>query len=724
MPFVANLPAPKSITGLGAANCCVALGRSDCHHLGWGEGTDLSALARQLADGELLQIRFRFNRSASEGNRVLLELKGSEENISPDRQGTTRNACRVAAMACPGFTPIPVSSPPITSMVRLPSPRRFLELNAKSKGLGRATQLGPRHFETAGGNHKDLFALAARGVIQLDIGRALAGLCAAVSCFELCIEVQAFAISTAERRVLDNSLQLLMPDMVMQFADPIRYALEIGDRALLQAWATSGRGWRVSAFLSHHPIERQEHSLQSLVADLLFGPERSQSTDYAGDPACDLSDACPAALGLPPLLPPAALLQRLGLASAAAKLAPARRTPKDLSIIGHEANGAPVSIPRDDLARHMLVIGASGSGKSRLLTHMVLEAINSEQGTVVICPHGDLVEDILERISPEARKSAIIADLSGRHPAFGIDLLSGIDGDRGQRASYAANQLISLFKRQIYADVPESTGPMYVAYALNALLLLLLAAEGTPRLADVDRIFQDPKFRSELLSRCPDETVVRFWKSTALRAGGEATLDNIAPYILAKNAAMNSPSLRPILSGDAPVIDFAEALDAGRLILVNLAKGTVGEAEAALMGALITSQIFGALMARCKRPASERRRVRIFADEAQIYATDILAQLLAEGRKTGAELTLCSQDLTSFGGSRVNTALVGAVLTNCSNMLVGRVGPRDAALLSDWFSPDLMPSELTRLPDRVFAARLMRHGVPQRPVLMRSPDVS
>jgi hypothetical protein len=214
--------------------------------------------------------------------------------------------------------------------------------------------------------------------------------------------------------------------------------------------------------------------------------------------------------------------------------------------------------------------------------------------------------------------------------------------------------------------------------------------------------------------------VVRFWEGIAVRAGGEASLENITTYITSKLTQLTgNPVIRPMISGERPSADLSAAMEAGRPVLVNLAKGSIGRSDAVLVGALFTAELMRILMMRCAQARTGRRIARIYLDEFQTYSTDTLAQLMAEGRKTGAEMVLATQDMTSFGGGDVRQNVAGSILTNCGNLAAFRSGPRDAALLSEWLGGATEVSDLMRLPDRHFVLRSLRQGVPLDGVVVR-----
>ena len=181
-----------------------------------------------------------------------------------------------------------------------------------------------------------------------------------------------------------------------------------------------------------------------------------------------------------------------------------------------------------------------------------------------------------------------------------------------------------------------------------------------------------------------------------------------------------SPLIRPIIDGSRTSVNFGRIFDERGILLINLAKGVVGETDAALVGTLFTIDIFATALARASVRRQERARVRLFLAEFQTYASDVLSQMLAECRKFGLELVLANQSLTQISGARSKPDVADAILANVGNVLAFRTGPRDARLLEEWFAPSLDAAALMRLPDHSFAARLLQNGMPLQPFTMRS----
>jgi len=555
----------------------------------------------------------------------------------------------------------------------------------------------------------------------VDIVRALSALARLKMGFELTVSLHAFELSlpkkiSVSRAMRENSLH---PNLFFQ--NPGLARRRIATLETLRRWMVSPSGIRLecSLFLdgAHDP------SFSAIISRLLFQSGAADAVGHSvAEGVIDLSMSFPATTPLPKLVPTALELEKLDLIS----LGPPRAALSSNSwrcLVGETASGKDIGIPDADLARHTVVVGSTGVGKSSLLRQMISQATETGSSAVVIEPHGDLIDDVLASLSPETRSRVVLADVSGSQGRFGLSLLRG-GADRGLHANFVCNQLINVFRKVLYRSQPEGFGPMFEAYFRNALMLLMLSDGYEPKLTDFDRVFHDGRFRQDLLSRCSDEAVVRFWRGIALKASGEAALEAISPYVVSKFTQFTgNPLIRPIISDDIEPINFADILDNGQILLVNLSKGTAGESDAALIGALTTIQLFAALLARSTKSSKDRKQVYVFMDEFQTYTTETLAQMLGESRKFGSRMVLATQSLASLDRGWERTGAASAILANVGNLMAFRSGPEDARLLADWFEPEIDPKRLTRLPDRVFAGRLLDRGCPRAPALFRTKDL-
>lgn len=401
---------------------------------------------------------------------------------------------------------------------------------------------------------------------------------------------------------------------------------------------------------------------------------------------------------------------------------PRRRTAGRSDAAASRSTGALIGVTPDDAAvhlddhsrsRHLLICGSTGTGKSTLLNNLIASDVRDGHGVVLVDPHGDLFEDVLDRLNRKPDIPVWVANTADIDSPYSLNLLQSA-GD-SYRQNFVCNQLIRLLKRSLYKNVPEGFGPMFEAYFRNAFLLLSDGGNGAHTISDMDRVFGDARFRRELLETCGNEHVQRFWRNIATKAGGEAALENIAPYIVSKlTQFVGNPVISPIVCAQESTIDFNRIMDSGGVCVVNLAKGRVGTTEAEILGGIFTTALFSAALSRAGRGRGERRPVRVYLDEFQSYAGEVISEMLAECRKYGLEMTLATQSLNRL--KALNGDLTQSVLGNTANIVALRSGPQDADLLADWIGGGVTRENIVSLDDFVAIARLLEDGRVSPPI--------
>jgi hypothetical protein len=255
----------------------------------------------------------------------------------------------------------------------------------------------------------------------------------------------------------------------------------------------------------------------------------------------------------------------------------------------------------------------------------------------------------------------------------------------------------------------------------NALLLLLENESWIATLVDVPRVFEERSFRKFLLKTCTNPLVVSFWKKQAETAGGDASLSNIAPYITSKlNQFTTNAVLRPIVGQTKSTINFRETIDTGKILLVNLSKGLLGELDAQLLGMLIIGKLFSSAMGRVTIEKKARKAMFLYVDEFQNFTTDSVAYLISEARKFGLNLTLANQNLSQLSTNSGKHNILDAVLGNVGSMLLFRLGVIDSEKLEAYTRPELRAGDLQQLPDFHVAARMLTQNKPQKPFVFKT----
>lgn len=366
-------------------------------------------------------------------------------------------------------------------------------------------------------------------------------------------------------------------------------------------------------------------------------------------------------------------------------------------------------------SRHVYVLGATGTGKSTLLANMIRQDIRDGRGVCLIDPHGDLYDQIVENLPLSRAKDVVLFNPGQSDFAPGLNILECSGPGRSRQINFAINELLKTFQR-IYAQVPEAFGPMFEIYYRNALLLLLESDLPAVTILELSLVFENRAYRQFVLGRCKNPTVIGFWRDIAEKAGGEAALANIAPYITCKlNAFTYNALIRPIVGQAESTIDFRGVMNRQGILLVKLPKGLLGEFDAQLLGSFILSRIFAVAMSRADIPIHKRHAFHLYVDEFQNFVNDGAAFMLAEARKYGLHLTLANQNLSQLTANVGRQNVMEAVLGNVGSLIAFRVGAPDAEKLRLYTQPEFGALDLQGLPNYHAVARIMTDHGPTRP---------
>ncbi len=504
-------------------------------------------------------------------------------------------------------------------------------------------------------------------------------------------------------------------------------------------WLEKRHGFRVACFVMS-PLQIPMTLLtmiggevfpgSSLSVKMIKGPIQSEHKQDETQPSAievegntiNLRACLNGGVVLPPLFPRTSLLIECGVEKSYVDASPSSSV--DGILVGYSGKqtiARDVRFPESDRSRHCYIVGATGVGKSTLLNNMIFQDIKNGKGVTVIDPHGDLYRQVLEGAIPRTRlRDVILVDPCDFEYSVGINFLEcSRSRFRAVEVNYVVNEMIKIFDR-LY-DLRQTGGPIFEQYMRNALLLLLENESWIATLVDVPRVFEERSFRKFLLKTCTNPLVVSFWKKQAETAGGDASLSNIAPYITSKlNQFTTNAVLRPIVGQTKSTINFRETIDTGKILLVNLSKGLLGELDAQLLGMLIIGKLFSSAMGRVTIEKKARKAMFLYVDEFQNFTTDSVAYLISEARKFGLNLTLANQNLSQLSTNSGKHNILDAVLGNVGSMLLFRLGVIDSEKLEAYTRPELRAGDLQQLPDFHVAARMLTQNKPQKPFVFKT----
>ncbi len=395
---------------------------------------------------------------------------------------------------------------------------------------------------------------------------------------------------------------------------------------------------------------------------------------------------------------------------------PPENLPRSGTLLGEAVfRGAakPVYLTDDDRRRHLYVIGQTGTGKSTFLGNMVIEDIRAGKGVAIVDPHGDLVENALGFIPPSRLDDVIYFDPGDLARPLGLNMLD-FNPNRPEEKTFIVNEMQSIFNKLF---PPETMGPMFEQYMRNALLLLMEDMPNEPAtLVEVPRVFTDKEYRMRKLQRIHNPVVIDFWEKEAAKAGGDASLANMTPYITSKfNNFISNDYMRPIIGQPKSAFNFREVMDQGKILLINLSKGKIGDINAGLLGMVFTGKLLMAALSRIDVPDAARRRdFNLYIDEFQNFTTDSIATILSEARKYRLNLTMAHQFI-----GQLTDKIKDAVFGNVGSMVVFRVGVQDAEFLVKQFAPVFDQNDLLNIDNLNAFVKLLINGQSARPFTMR-----
>ncbi len=350
----------------------------------------------------------------------------------------------------------------------------------------------------------------------------------------------------------------------------------------------------------------------------------------------------------------------------------------------YRGTSRPVYISDKDRMRHTYIVGKTGTGKSELLKEMIMQDIRGGKGLCFLDPHGDAVEDILTMIPPERAEDVIYFQPSDYERPMGINLL---EAETEQQKHFVATNVINMMYKLFDPYKTGIVGPRFEHAVRNAMLTAM--SEQGSTFVELMRILTDAKFVQEILPKVQDPIVRRYWTDQIAQTSDfhkSETLD----YITSKfGRFVTNKLIRNIIGQSKSSFDFREVMDSGKLLLINLSKGELGEENSNFLGLIIVPRILMAAMSRANVPENQRRDFFLYVDEFQNFATPDFAQILSEARKYHLSLNVANQFI-----GQIDEEVKNAVFGNVGTTIAFRIGVNDASFLSHVFAPTFGEDDL------------------------------
>ena len=363
-------------------------------------------------------------------------------------------------------------------------------------------------------------------------------------------------------------------------------------------------------------------------------------------------------------------------------------------------------INSEDRNRHIYAIGKSGVGKSKFLESLIRQDIVKKEAVIVIDPHGDLIEDVLDFIPGDLANEACLIDPSDEKYPVAFNPLANV----AEGFKYKVTQdLVEVMAKQF-----KDSWTSKLEHVYRFSILALLDYKGAS-LADLIPLLTDKDFRQEIIGHIKDDWVKKFWATEFSAWSQKFDSEAITPLVNKIGQFLSDPVLRNIFTQRENKIDFYSLMKERKIVLINLSKGYLGEENSSFFGSIFLTKIKQAGMERAQIPKSERNKVYLFVDEFHNLVSQTMESLLAESRKYGLSLTLAHQYL-----GQLQESTREAIFGNVNTIISFRISSLDAEILNKEFVPHLSPKDFINLPQMEFYIKSIVNGEAIQPFSARS----
>jgi hypothetical protein len=344
-----------------------------------------------------------------------------------------------------------------------------------------------------------------------------------------------------------------------------------------------------------------------------------------------------------------------------------------------------ICFERDDRRRHAYILGQTGTGKSWFMTRMVIQDIYNGDGVCFVDPHGDTAEMILERIPPERAEDVIYFNAADFERPFGLNIMEYYNE---QHKHQIVNSFIALLIRMFDPNNQGFAGPMFQQAVRNSMLTAM--SEKGSTLVEVVRILQDEQWVQEKwLPIIKDELVKRYWVDQVAKTDKKTKSESLGYFISKFDKFTTNLAIRNIIGQSQSSFDFRDVMDNGKILIVNLSKGLLGEENMEFLGLLLVQKMLAAALSRESVSEDSRRDFFFYADEFQNFATDDFCTILSEARKYRLNLTMAHQYIGQLPDN-----IKDAVFGNVGSLFIGRCSAEDGKFLEPQFEPLLTAEDL------------------------------
>lgn len=368
-----------------------------------------------------------------------------------------------------------------------------------------------------------------------------------------------------------------------------------------------------------------------------------------------------------------------------------------------------IRIKTDDRRKHLFMIGKTGTGKTTLFSNCIEQDMHMGYGCCFIDPNGDAIEDLLAKIPPNRMNDVILFDPGDAEYPSGLNLM---EYQSPEQRDFLIQETIQIFYKLFDPGQTGIVGPQWEHWFRNAALTIM-SQPGGGTLIDVPRIFTDDSFRTKLVSHVTDPLVKSFWDQQLAKTADFHKSEMYNYFISKFGRFMTNDLMRNIIGQKKSAFDIRQVMDEGKILLINLSKGKIGEINSNLLGMIIVSKIQMAAFSRADIPEEQRKDFYLYVDEFQNFTTDSFATILSEARKYRLNLNVANQYI-----AQLTENIRDAVIGNAGTMVSYRIGAADAEFMEKEF-PGVSVADFTNLDKFNAYVKLLIDGTPSKPFSMK-----
>ncbi|PIT87435.1 MAG: hypothetical protein COU31_02970 [Candidatus Magasanikbacteria bacterium CG10_big_fil_rev_8_21_14_0_10_40_10] len=402
----------------------------------------------------------------------------------------------------------------------------------------------------------------------------------------------------------------------------------------------------------------------------------------------------------------------------ARKAPPPINLPKEGVILGrtlYRGEEKIVRINRADRRRHLYTIGKSGSGKSVFIQNMAIQDIKNGEGVCVVDPHGDFVEYVLQHVPKERADDVIYFNPSDIDRPIGLNML---EAKNEEQKDFISQEMVSIFYKLV--TDPSMIGPMFEHNMRNVMFTLMSDLENPGTIAEIPRMFTDDEFVKKWKKKLKDPVVMAYWDKEMAKTSDFHKSEMLGYLISKVGRFVENQMIRNIIGQTHSGFNFREVMDKKKILLVNLAKGLVGEINSNLLGMIIVSKLQMVAMERASLPEDERHDFYLYIDEFQNFITESIATILSEARKYRLNLIIAHQYIKQMVDNKGKETVKDAVLGNAGTLVTFRIGPEDAEVLSKEYAPVFSSYDLINVEQYTAYVKLLIDNTAAKPFNMNT----